>query len=177
VALPASCSRRRSSRALEQGAYEEAKAYAFRLLSVRARTRREMRERLARRGYSSDVVGAVEVMLVGLEYLDDAAFAEAWLDSKSASGPPGRALALAGLARAGVPAQVASEVVGRRYEGLDEVGLALEAARRRIRRLGDLPEPVARRRLSAYLARRGFSREVVSEALRLIGEDSTDENG
>lgn len=158
---------------MDKEAYEEAKAYAFRLLSVRARTQREMEQRLARRGYPARVVRRVLGTLLDLGYLDDVAFARAWLDSKAAEGLPGRRLALAGLRRAGVPPQVAEEVVGRYYEDVAEADLALEAARRRAGRLVGLPRDVARRRLAAYLARRGFEREAVADALRVLEEEES----
>jgi regulatory protein len=49
---------------------------------------------------------------------------------------------------------------------LDDYATALAAARRRLRALQSYDHPTRRRRLAAWLARRGFEGEVIGRALR-----------
>jgi regulatory protein len=59
----------------EDRTFEKAKQKAFRLLSVRGRSVKELRSRLKEKGFEESVVGKVITRLTELEYLDDEFFA------------------------------------------------------------------------------------------------------
>lgn len=63
---------------------------ALRLLGVRARSRQEMRERLARRGFGEETVDDVMARLDKHGLLDDAEFAAQWVRSRSVNSGKGR---------------------------------------------------------------------------------------
>ena len=79
---------------------------AARFLEVRPRSEAEVRRRLRDAGYRAALVeGAVE-RLVALGYLDDAAFARAWVESRDRAHPRGARALRDELRRKGVPADV-----------------------------------------------------------------------
>jgi regulatory protein len=158
---------------------------AARLLEVRPRSTEEVRRRLRDNGYRPDLVeGAVE-RLLALGYLDDAAFARSWVESRDRARPRGaRALRdelrHKGVAGADIEGALAtregaatglgegdpSGVAGDGERALSRISDE-DAAVRLLARRGSavLREPDPRkRRAKAYalLARNGFDPDVCS---------------
>ncbi|MFD6055071.1 regulatory protein RecX [Agromyces sp. NPDC060279] len=99
-----------------------------------------------------------------LGYLDDARLAEQLVHSHGERRGRGSGAILAELARRGVDVGVAREAVGE-LDPEVELTNAIAVAERRARQLGGLDRAVAERRLSAFLARRGYPGDVVREAV------------
>ena len=135
---------------------------AWALLAYRARTRSELRQRLLRKGYGVEAVDAVLERLTALGYLDDAAFARALVSARQ-RGPSARgSFALrAELRRRGVQGAIAEDSVAL----ADDSAAVQTAAAKRARALSGLPYPDFRRRLFAFLQRRGFDRELAQSAV------------
>ena len=141
---------------------------AARLLAVRSRSEAEIRRRLRRGGYAPAVVEATVARLRELGWLDDAAFARQWVDNRMTFRPRGRALLRAELRQKGV----APDHIEAALREVDEEALALEAGRKALSRYRHLPWPTFARRLSAYLARRGFPAALVREVVPRLWRES-----
>jgi len=142
---------------------------ALRLLAARSRSAAEIRRRLRRDGDGAAADGIERVMaaLVSRGFLDDAAHARAVTRSRvRGRGTSARRIEQE-LRRQGVAADVATEAVGEVFadEAIDEATVALTVARKRAALLADLPAPVQRRRLYGFLARRGYSPDIVRAAV------------
>jgi regulatory protein len=99
-----------------------------------------------------------------LGYLDDARLAEQLVHSHGERRGRGSGAVLAELSRRGIDAAVAQQAVGE-LDPATELENAIAVAGRRARQLRGLERQVAERRLSAFLARRGYPGEVVREAV------------
>ncbi|MBI3216640.1 MAG: recombination regulator RecX [Mycobacterium sp.] len=137
---------------------EQARALCLRLLTVRARTRAELAEQLAKRGYPEDVSAAVLARLTDVGLVDDADFAEQWVRSRRLNAGKGKRALAAELRTKGVD----GEVISAALAGIDataERQCAEDLVRAKLRRerLADGDEPKVMRRLVAMLARRGYS--------------------
>ena len=139
-------------------------------LSYRPRTRMEVRRYLRKHGLSTfaeDAIGRCEE----LGYLDDRGYAEAFVRERVRFKPRGRPRLVSELLARGIDRDTAERAVTETLaeEGMSERVLLREAAERRAGALRHLEPEAARRRLSSYLARRGFRtgdiREVVAELL------------
>lgn len=161
---------------------------AARFLEVRPRSVEEVRRRLRDAGYRDDLVdGAVE-RLAALGYLDDAAFARAWVESRDRARPRGARALRDELRRMGVAAEDVEAALAAREAtatGAAEDDASLRpaageratsrssdeeaAARLLARRGGPLLREVdpRKRRAKAYslLARNGFDPEVCRDAV------------
>jgi regulatory protein len=77
-----------------------------------------------------------------------------------------RDLMAMGVARNATDAAIAAQWP----DGAEDSELPLALATRRSAQLGDLPRPVKRRRLLAYLMRRGFSGRIIDQVVtRVLG--------
>ena len=134
------------------------------LLSRRAWTEVELTRRLVRRGAPPEVAAAVVTDLKGRGYVDDAAFARHFVETRAARGYGAARLAADLRARG-----VAQAVVSAALSTLD-AGAQLERARglagRRLAALRRVAPERAAGRLRDYLLRRGFSAAVVVRVVR-----------
>ena len=160
-----------------------------RFLEARPRSVAEVRRKLARLGYQAELVSGAVDRLVQLGYLDDEAFATAWVESRDRSRPRGehalrRELELKGVDRALIAAvlerrrdESAGGGAGPRDEGWrdpDEAG-AERLLRRKLPAI--LREPdVRRRRQRAYalLARSGFGPDVCGSVTKRVLDEAAD---
>lgn len=140
---------------------------ALELLSFRARSESELERRLRRAGHPSSAVSAALERCRELGYLNDRDFALAHVRDRLRLRPKGRRALRSELYRKGIDRELAEEAIDAGFAefGIDERDVARRLARERARALRRLDEGVARRRLTGYLARRGFPPPVVREAV------------
>ncbi|RVW03549.1 recombination regulator RecX [Rhodococcus spongiicola] len=155
-----------------------AKDVCLRLLTDRARSRAELEQALARKGYPEAVVGRVLDRLTGAGLVDDAAFAEQWVHSRHTYSGRGRRALATELRRKGIDQQISAEALSH-ISADDERERAAELVRKKLARttsddLADRNElERLMRRLVGMLARRGYpssmSFAVVKEELGDLG--------
>jgi len=143
---------------------------AARFLGYRPRSESELRDRMRERGYAPAIVDQVVARLKELELLDDAAFARYWAENREEFSPRGRRLVEMELRRKGLDRETIEHAVAV----VDEDAGAIRAAEKK---LGSLPADdydVFRRRLWAYLGRRGFDYETINRTIEKIWKEKQD---
>lgn len=148
-----------------------ARDYALRLLAIRPRSVREMRDRLQRKGYEKPEIEATVADLAELELLDDRKFAGQWVESRMALRPMGQARLRAELTAKGVDRGIIDAILSKYGSEFDEKSSALALARKKLRALKGLEPEVARRRLAGFLSRRGFTAGTVSLVLKEMSKN------
>jgi regulatory protein len=145
---------------------EEQRAYhrAVRYLSRRPHAEQEIRDKLYRNGITEPVLTRTLDRLRETGLVDDVKFARAWVENRLTFRPRSAHALRLELKRKGVPA----ETIDKALSGFEEVGAARQAAEKGMRRYSHLKPEVARRRLMAYLTRRGFSYGVVKEVSQQV---------
>ena len=143
-------------------------------LAYRPRTEQEVRTRLRRAGHTPGIIAQVMTKLHEWRYLDDADFARRWVENRTAQKPRGKRLLQQELRQKGVAAETAREVIA--WAEVDEAAAAEALARKRLASYAGEDPQAVRRKLSAYLARRGYGYDVVRGAIeRVLGEDEADD--
>ncbi|HEY50112.1 MAG TPA: regulatory protein RecX [Dehalococcoidia bacterium] len=145
---------------------------ALRLLSVRPRSEAELKNRLNRHGFDDDTVQRVIAKLKEQGLVDDAAFAQFWQENRENFRPLSRRLIGLELKQKGVDPETIAEAVA---EVDDELG-AYRAAQKKVRSLAGLDYQSFRKRLGAFLKRRGFDYELINRTIdRVWQEQNTKE--
>lgn len=134
---------------------------AIHLLSYRPRSEREMRQRLRRHNIAAGVIDETIERLRASHYLDDAAFAQFWRQSRENLSPRSGRLIRSELLSKGVDSGTATSTV----EGLDDEEAAYRAASKRLKAHQGESDDVFRRRMGGFLTRRGFSYDVIRRVL------------
>lgn len=146
---------------------EKAKEKALRLLDYRPRSRKEIERRLAKAGFEQEVVEETLKRLEDLGLIDDLQFARMWIKHRKALG---KTRIKWELRQKGVSNGVVEEAL-LAVDPETEYQSAVEAARSRWARDNSPDERTRRRRLAAYLQRKGFGWDVINAVLNeLSGE-------
>lgn len=156
---------------------ERARAICLRLLTGTPRTRHQLADALRRKEIPEDVAEEVLARFEDVGLIDDAAFADAWVESRHHSrGLARRALAQE-LRTKGVDSTVIEEAVGQLGSDREEE-TARALIERRLRATRGLDRDKRLRRLAGMLARKGYPEglalRVVRQALEEEGEDPED---
>jgi len=142
----------------------------LRLLAQRAHSRAELLRKLRQRGVSAGVAGEAVDRAATQGYVDDAEYARMYARQGCERGlAPLRVRQE--LARRGVEPHHVEAAVHEVFAEVDLLDLAVALARKRARRLtGDRQSQ--RRRLAAYLERRGYPAHVTLEAVDAVAPAS-----
>ena len=144
----------------------QAKDVCLRLLTDRARSRSELAQSLAKKGFTHEIAEQVLDRLTEVGLIDDAAFAEQWVHSRhNFSGKGKRALAVE-LRRKGVDPVDASNALSQISSG-DERARAEELVRKKLRtQSGTTDRDKLVRKLVGMLARRGYGQGMAFEVVK-----------
>lgn len=156
----------------QEDEWTRAKASGFDMLRARLFSRKELTDKLRRKGYSAEAVERAVSAIEELGYISDEEYAEAFVENRLRSKPKGRFALRRELRQKGID-KLTIERTLRAVSDEDEREAALNLAQKQMRLYRNLPRETARRRLYQYLMRRGYRYEDVSAALRdVFGGDS-----
>lgn len=149
---------------------------ALNLLAPRARSARELRRALVRKGEPPHQVDAAIARLEAAGFLDDGAFARQFARSKAVGAGMSRRRIQQELGRRGVARAVGDDAVAIVFEEeqLDERAVVENAARKKLRSLKKLDAETRKRRLYAFLARRGYERDDIRRVMQAVGGTELD---
>jgi regulatory protein len=151
---------------------EAAHRAALRALARRAHARVDLRRRLLQKQHPPAAVDGALDRLAAYDLLDDARFAADYAAAKAARGR-GQTRLVKDLLAQGVERRLAEDAVrvalaALAAEGVDPARAVRALAEKRAQQLAGLPAPVRKRRLAAFLARRGFGGAAVREAVERV---------
>ncbi len=142
---------------------EAAYRTVLRCLELRSYARGDLGRRLLRKGHPRLAVEAALERVTDLGLLNDAAYARGYVETRAARGRGPSRLMRELLAMGVDRAHIDRALAAQWPEGSDRASLPLQLATKRVAQLGALPRQAKRRRVLAYLARRGFSGREVTE--------------
>jgi len=138
------------------------------LLRYRPRSEGEIRERLSRRGYDSENIKDVIRRLKQCDLINDLEFAKHWMEYRLSYNPRSKSYTAFELKRKGVSQDIIESVL-KDFETVDENDIALRLAKKKARNMSKIKDSLTkRRRLYAYLGRRGFSSSVLRETVNSV---------
>jgi regulatory protein len=146
----------------EADAVAVAREIALRRLSVRARSRKELAQDLAKRDVPPEAAAQVLDRFTEVGLIDDAAFAAQWVESRGSRS--GASRLKQELRQKGIADEHIADAVGARDDD-DDLTAARALAQRKAAAMGRLDRTVRERRLGALLERRGFSTAVIRRVL------------
>ena len=147
---------------------KRAKNTAYRYLTIRPRSRKELADKLQDKEFTDHIIEAVLEQVTRLGYLDDGKFAAQWAASRVRSRGFGRRRLEQELRIKGISREIIKETLGTLFEEAPEEETARKEADKKLRTLTRFEPEVRRRRLAGFLERKGFSSEVIRTILRTM---------
>ena len=160
--------------------YEKLLSAAFRFVSYRPRSEREIRDFLERKLKTWKVAGRVSVTkalqrLGEYGHVDDRKFAVWWLEQRSAFRPKGVRALKAELFNKGVPRTIVEDILSRgdqNAEQFDETAGARKAIQKKLIIWAQNPIIEQKKKVYTYLAQRGFSSGTIEKIIdELVKKD------
>ncbi|MFF0742372.1 recombination regulator RecX [Streptomyces sp. NPDC004111] len=156
---------------------ERARSICLRLLTGTPRTRKQLADALRKREIPEEISEQVLSRFEEVGLINDAAFADAWVESRHHSKGLARRALVQELRTKGVDAGLIDEAVGQ-LDSEQEETTARELVARKLRSTRGLERDKRVRRLAGMLARKGYPEgvalRVVRRALEEEGEDAED---
>ena len=141
---------------------------AIRLLDYRPRTELEIRQKLQQKGFESEQIEQVLERLLSAHLIQDDKFAASWVESRNQFHPCSQRVMRYELRHKGIN----EEIIESALEGsVEDLELAQRAAQKMVRRLTNLDWQEYRKKLTAFLARRGFSYETVAQVVKTTWDE------
>jgi regulatory protein len=143
---------------------------ALDMLEARARGVAELRRLLIKKGEPEADVDAAIGRLKSSGILDDANFARQLTRSKAIGAGLSRRRIGQELAKRGVSREISDRAIEAVFdeEGIDEVESIDRVARKKLRMLTKVDDATRRRRLYAFLARRGYDNDNIARVLQTL---------
>jgi len=146
-----------------QAAYQR----ALNFLSYRPRSAQEVRRNLAEKGFPNTAIEATLERLEQVGQVNDLEFAHYWVDQRQTFRPRGVAMLRHELRQKGVN----RACIAAALEAVDEEALAYQAAQPWANRSSNLSAQDFKRKLSSFLARRGFSYTIVRTTMDRLQDE------
>ena len=145
---------------------------ALDLLSARPYTVRQLRRKLIQKEVPADEADAVIERLLGAGLLDDERYALAYARSKLVGQGASVRRISQELARKGVSSELGKRAIEQVVidEEIDTRAVIDRVARKKLASMGDLEPVVLRRRLFAFLARRGYEMDEIRDVVAALGK-------
>ena len=156
--------------------YQSAYVAALRLLGLCDRSKKELKDRLSRKGYSPEVVETVIGKLESYDYINDERYALKFATDAVKIKNSGPEAVRAGLYRKGIDRRIIEKAVIGVFKDYDEKEVAMRAMKKKLKNINQKSEIRKDdvKRLSDHLRRKGFSYDIIRETLRETGkEDET----
>jgi regulatory protein len=138
--------------------------YALRLLRYCPRSQREIEERLKRKKYPPELIRKVVGEFLDTGLIDDKAFVKFWFNWRNEINPRSQNFIRLELRQKGISEDIIQEIVGV-LPPANEILKAKELAQKRYDRLKNIEPEKRKRRLYAYLQRRGFEQGIIWDVL------------
>lgn len=141
---------------------------ALHFLSYRPRSAAEVRTNLNRHGVAEALVNETVVRLQRNGLLNDAEFARLWIENRNTFRPRSKAALRMELRQKGVSEEIIQPLL---ETDVDEEQLARQAAQKYLRKVEGLEWQEFRNKLGGFLARRGFSYNIIAPLLSEIWQE------
>lgn len=149
----------------------KAKSDALRLLSFKPRSVEEMRGRLMRKNYSSEIVEKVLSLLQSQGFLNDEKFARLFANARVYTRPAGKRQLEFDLKKKGLSKPLVDETI-RNLQDYDEKKIVRDLVTIRFQKMTGVSKEKKKSRIYGFLKRRGFDDDVIFATLdELIHDD------
>jgi regulatory protein len=148
---------------IESDTSEVAYQKATRFLDYRPRTEKEIRQRLNQKGFRSLEIDQVIQRLKRANLVQDEQFAKMWVENRNDYHPRSQRLMRYELRNKGVSEELIESALA---DSAEDIELATRAAMHYSRKLSFQNRELFEKKLSAYLARRGFSYGTIAPVIR-----------
>lgn len=155
---------------VEQIEQEEVVAKAFNaaanFLKTRERSKKEIRDKLKVKEYTSNVIESVIDKLERLDIVNDKRFAEVFIRDRMKLKPKGKKVLQIELLQKGVDKNIIEEVFETLLGGEEELDLAKKVYEKALKKYGNPDDIEIRQKITKYLLGKGFGYSLIEKIVK-----------
>lgn len=159
----------RLEKLIKENELDQILAKVYKFLSYRPRTEKEISDYLTKKEAGPLLTDLVIKTLKKQKYLDDREFARWWIEQRTRFRPRGKRVLRAELFKKGISQEIIEEALDLDFSTLSSKELALKAIEKKLPAYKKLGWQESRRKVGAFLARRGFDWETIKTILEEMG--------
>lgn len=144
--------------------FSRAKNIIFRLLKIRNRSEREIRDRLKLKNISKETIERTVLFCKTERLMDDRQFTQEWISARLAKPYGWRRIAYE-LVQKGIPPDLLNEELVSAKANYREDEIVFELAAQQAAKYKNIDQAKCKQRLFNYLANRGFSFDSIQNAI------------
>lgn len=142
------------------------------ILSRRMLSERDLRRKLSSERKPAELRDQAMSRLKGYGFYDDSIYAAAYIRSQMARGIKSRLYLRKKLWEKGISREISESAIDRELEGFDEKSAVRELASKKLKTLSNLSPEKAKSRLVNFLRNRGFSWDLIRDAVaEVMGQE------
>jgi len=158
-----------------------AKEIAYKFLSSKPRTQKEVEERLRQKGVNENIISRVVEEIKNYGFINDLEYARSFVFDRARSKTVGKFALKQALLAKGISNEIIDQVLSERENVVDEFEIALALANRKLKQIKSSKKKKRdkneqKRKIYEFLARRGFDWDVINSVIRRIFNDFKFEN-
>ena len=142
----------------------KAKQAALRLLKIRSRSEKEIRERLKLKKFSGEIIEEILEHLKKVQLVDDRQFTKDWINARLTK-PFGLRRISFELRKKGIDDELLKEELAFVQVNYPEDDIVIALAKQRAARYKETDKTVLKKRVFNYLAYRGFNIDAIQKAI------------
>lgn len=146
--------------------FAKAKDLAFKILSGRSHSEKELRGKLAKKKVEKEIEDKVIEFLKSKNLINDAYFAKEYIEYRNSKSAKSIKVIESELRRKDVPDDVVEKVIGEHAQ--KERQRILEIAQEKLREFKDLPQDKQKSRLFGFLSRQGYDFDEIDEVIEKL---------
>lgn len=137
--------------------------YSLKYLSFRARSTKEIKDYLVRKNFIEATIDAAIQKLNELKFLNDEGFAKAWIESRQKHKGKSKFVLKQELRIKGIDSGMIDHTLQEAQEDFETARILFEKKKKLFQGLSKIE---FKKRMGAYLQRRGFTWEIIKKLLR-----------
>lgn len=156
---------------MDKSEFEKGKQIAYRFLSYRPRSKKEVERKLKEKKISGENIISIISLLEKNNYLNDREFTLNWVKYRMENRPLGRRSLEYELREKGIDLEIIKDSLDEVYAGeFDEYDVAVKLAEKKISSLNKrkIEDNVIKRRLFSYLQGKGFSYDTIERVVSTL---------
>lgn len=141
------------------------KNVAYKLLSYRQRSEKEIKNKLREKKIQTNSIEKVIIHLKELKYLDDELFSKMYLQNQLFNKPAGKRLLEMKMLEKGISKEIAEKIIKENYKEEDELISAKLVISKYKKRIKTNDEKEIKRKCFQYLISRGFGFDIAKQVI------------
>lgn len=145
--------------------YTKAKDKAYKFLGYKARSEKEVRDKLTKENYPQEIIDRIIELFKHYNYINDENYTKAYINNRIKFKPQAKRMLKYELAQKGIDSDTIENIIDS--SNIDETDIAINLLQKKLKNKKDIDQK-EKQRIYNYMLRRGFDYETINKAFKEV---------